>query len=120
LRVEAAKGKKAHASEKVRDYSSADELNHRDIEKRASDPALDGSGSAPKITDAAGRAFYNNNGLWIDSFLDSFKGNQVKKIEFGSSEYYELAFSNKNIAKILSVGRNVRFVANGEAIEIVN
>ncbi|OQY78515.1 MAG: hypothetical protein B6D45_02105, partial [Ignavibacteriales bacterium UTCHB3] len=119
--LKAGEGKEsATASEKVRDYSSADELNHRDIEKRASDPALDGSGSAPKITDAAGRAFYNNNGLWIDSFLDSFKGNQVKKIEFGSSEYYELAFSNKNIAKILSVGRNVRFVANGEAIEIVN
>jgi Ca-activated chloride channel family protein len=108
------------ASETIRDYAGADQLNHRDVEKRNFDKNSDQTAQTLNLKDAAGRAFYQNDGLWIDSYLEKNKNSQVIKIEFNSAEYFKLAFSNKQIAEMLSLGRNVRFEFGKNIYEIIN
>lgn len=109
------------ASETIRDYSGADQVNHRDWEKRNVDKDnKSGQYQTINLTDAAGRAFYENNGIWIDSKLEKQGNMKLKKIKFESSEYFELAFSDKEAAQVLSLGRNVRFAYKGEIIEVIN
>ncbi|MBN8546328.1 MAG: VWA domain-containing protein [Ignavibacteria bacterium] len=109
------------ASETIRDYSGADQVNHRDYEKRNVDKDnKSGQYQTINLTDAAGRAFYENNGIWIDSKLEKQGNMKLKKIKFESSEYFELAFSDKEAAQVLSLGRNVRFAYKGEIIEVIN
>jgi len=109
------------ASETIRDYSGADQLNHRDVEKRNVDKDnKSGQYQTINLSDAAGRAFYENNGVWIDSKLEKPGNMKLKKIKFESGEYFELAFADKEAAQILSLGRNVRFAYKGEIIEIIN
>lgn len=108
------------ASETIRDYAGADQLNHRDVEKRNIDKNIDPSAQSLNLKDAGGRAFYQNDGLWIDSYLETNTSSNVKKIEFNSDEYFKLAFSDKIIAEILSLGRNVRFEYGKNIYEVIN
>ncbi|MBK7866841.1 MAG: hypothetical protein IPJ75_07550 [Ignavibacteriales bacterium] len=108
------------ASETIRDYAGADQLNHRDVEKRNIDKNIDPSSQSLNLKDAGGRAFYQNEGLWIDSYLETNMSSKVKKIEFNSDEYYKLAFSDKKIAEILALGRNVRFEYEKNIYEVIN
>jgi len=108
------------ASEQVRDYAGADQLNHRDVEKKNTDPGKNNNGSQVSIQDAGGRAFYKNSGYWVDSYIEYQKNKGLQQINFGSDEYFKLAFKDKSIAQILALGRNVRFMYEGEIIEIIN
>lgn len=108
------------ASEQVRDYAGADQLNHRDVEKKNTDPGNSKSGTQIDIQDAGGRAFYKNSGYWVDSYIEYQKNKGLQQINFGSDEYFKLAFKDKSIAQILALGRNVRFMYEGEIIEIIN
>ncbi len=108
------------ASEQVRDYAGADQLNHRDVEKKNTDPGKNTGDGQIDIQDAGGRAFYKNSGYWVDSYIEYQKSNGLQKIDFGSDQYFKLAFKDKSVAQILALGRNVRFVYGGEIIEIVN
>ena len=108
------------ASEQVRDYAGADQLNYRDVQKQNTGSGNDKTAGQPGIQDAGGRAFYKNSGYWVDSYIEFQKNNGVKRVEFGSDEYFKLAFKEKSIAQIFSLGRNVRFVYSGEIIEVIN
>lgn len=108
------------ASEQVRDYAGADQLNHRDVEKKNTDPSKTNNGNQIDIQDAGGRAFYKNSGYWVDSYIEYQKNKGLQQISFGSDEYFKLAFKDKSIAQILALGRNVRFIYEGEIIEIIN
>lgn len=108
------------ASEQVRDYAGADQLNHRDVEKKNTDPSKTNNGDQINIQDAGGRAFYKNSGYWVDSYIEYQKNKGLQQINFGSDEYFKLAFKDKSIAQILALGRNVRFMYEGEIIEIIN
>lgn len=108
------------ASEQVRDYAGADQLNHRDVEKKNTDPSKTNNGTQIDIQDAGGRAFYKNSGYWVDSYIEYQKNKGLQQINFGSDEYFKLAFKDKSIAQILALGRNVRFMYEGVIIEIIN
>jgi Ca-activated chloride channel family protein len=109
------------ASETIRDYAGADQVNHRDVEKRNIDKNNnDKSAPSLKINDAAGRAFYDNNGIWIDSRIENIVKYDLIKVVFNSEEYFKLAFSDKEIAQILALGKNVRFAYKGNIYEVIN
>ena len=63
-----------------------------------------------QIKNVQGRAFYNAKGNWIDSKMQADEKSKVERIQFASEKYFELLNSDKNIAEILALGTNVRFM----------
>jgi Ca-activated chloride channel family protein len=75
---------------------------------------------ASDIRNVNGRAFYQNNGEWIDANipLNSDKNRKVNRIAFNSKAYFTLIKDNPEVVDYLSLGRNIRFELNNEVIEI--
>lgn len=73
--------------------------------------------SAPTIQYVAGRAFYRQDGKWIDSLFDG-KASPKKIVAF-SDEYFALLKNRPQIKSILALGSKVTFVLDGQAYEIV-
>lgn len=75
---------------------------------------------ASDIRNVNGRAFYQNNGEWIDANipLNSNKNRKVNRIAFNSKAYFTLIKDNPEVVDYLSLGRNIRFELNNEVIEI--
>jgi len=65
----------------------------------------------------AGRAFYKQNGRWVDSLYDGKV--KPKKIKLFSDEYFELLRRRPDLRRIVSVARRVVFVDKGTVYEIV-
>ena len=73
-------------------------------------------GAAVKIIED--KTFYSVDGVWTDS---SYKGDAkqaLKKVSFGTDEYFDLVRKNPGIAKYLSVGQRVILLFKGTAYEI--
>jgi Ca-activated chloride channel family protein len=66
-----------------------------------------------------GRAFYNNGQFWTDIELQKQKqqGNK-KRIQYASTEYYNLINQYPESSQYLALGRNVQFVMNKQIFEI--
>jgi len=71
-----------------------------------------------QIKNVQGRAFYQNNNLWIDSKVDDAKNKKINKIQFSSREYFDLLNKYPKTAEILSLSRNIKFIFNNEVYEI--
>lgn len=72
------------------------------------------------IANVQGRAFYLNNNQWVDSKVaqNANNNNKVRRVQFNSKEYFNLAMENTRSNEILSLGRNIRFDLNGEIVEV--
>jgi Ca-activated chloride channel homolog len=67
----------------------------------------------------AGRTFYQNNDVWVDSNVQQQKQRPVQ-VRFNSEDYFALMRRNANVPQWLSVGRNVQVVVDNVTYEIVD
>jgi Ca-activated chloride channel family protein len=65
-----------------------------------------------------GRTFYSSDGVWIDASVQEAAKLPVARIAFASDDYFALLKKQPELAQVLALGRQVRFVANGRIIEI--
>ncbi|MBR9919514.1 MAG: VWA domain-containing protein [Bacteroidetes bacterium] len=75
---------------------------------------------AENIVNIQGRAVYQNAGIWTDSRIQDNQGAPVRRIAFNSSEYFDLMDEAPDSQEFLALGQNVRFIMNGELIEVYN
>ncbi len=68
-------------------------------------PAYSGSG-AEFVRAAGSRSFIYRDGIWVDTQFDPEKM-VTRKVTYLSAEYFELAFSNPDIAAGLALGEKV-------------
>ena len=73
-------------------------------------------GAAVKIIED--KTFYSVDGVWTDSSFKADAKQALKKVSFGTDEYFDLVRKNPGIAKYLSVGQRVILVFKGTAYEI--
>ncbi|MCM8769946.1 MAG: VIT and VWA domain-containing protein [Candidatus Omnitrophica bacterium] len=83
---------------------------------------VDSQGQTQNLAQAVryieGRAFYQVNGTWVDSRLQSAKEWPVKRIQFASEEYFALLRKEPELGQILSLGQTVRFAHKSKVYEI--
>ena len=74
---------------------------------------------ADNIIKVQGRAFYNNNNIWIDAniALADTRNSKTERIRFNSKAYFEL-LKQEAMLDYLNLGKNVRFVYNNQVYEI--
>jgi Ca-activated chloride channel family protein len=80
-------------------------------------------GSRANLTDQVrtvkGKTFYQNGSQWTDILVQKAKGAQQKRrIQFGSSGYFDLLKKTPEAGYFLALGKNVTFVLKTEVIEI--
>ena len=66
---------------------------------------------------AAGRAFYWQDGKWIDSLYDGKK--QARKVITFSDDYFQLLQQHADVKDILALGERVIFVVDSQAYETI-
>jgi hypothetical protein len=66
----------------------------------------------------AGKTFYLNNGIWVDSEAQQLKDIKPTRIKFGSEEYFKLLQTNDDVQQWLSIGTRCQVVINGKLYEI--
>lgn len=74
------------------------------------------SAPASAIQYVAGRAFYWQDGKWIDCLYDGKK--DMKKVPAFSDEYFGLLRQHADLKSVLALGERVVFVLDGQAYEI--
>ncbi|MGQ9706742.1 MAG: VIT domain-containing protein [bacterium] len=85
----------------------------KDIEKMKSGLSGYEAEIVKKVEDVA---FYLKDNIWVDARYK--EGMEKKKIDYGSSQYFELLKKDATLARFLSVGKNVIVVWEGVAYEI--
>lgn len=73
---------------------------------------------ASQVKNIQGRAIYQAGDFWVDSKIQTLKGEQVKRIQFASPEYFALLEKEPESAQYLALGKNVRFVLKDRIYEI--
>jgi Ca-activated chloride channel family protein len=71
-----------------------------------------------QIRTVRGLAYYWNNGTWVDARIQGGAKLPVTRVAFASADYFTLLKKQPELAPVLALGRNVRFVAAGRVIEI--
>ncbi|MBI4567733.1 MAG: VWA domain-containing protein [Planctomycetes bacterium] len=71
------------------------------------------------IKSVAGKTFYLIDGRWQDAAYDAKKHKNVKKVEYLSTEYFDLLKKDADMGKYLALGQRVLLVLGDQAIEIV-
>jgi len=71
-----------------------------------------------QVRTVQGTAFYLNNGAWVEARVQAAGRLPVTRLAFASAEYFKLLKARPELAPILALGRNVRFVSEGRIIEI--
>jgi Ca-activated chloride channel family protein len=66
----------------------------------------------------AGKTFFFNRDKWVDTELQKLSNSKAIRIQFGSTEYFDLLAKNPSIVKWLAIGPNVQFELNGTAYEV--
>ena len=67
----------------------------------------------------AGKNFFRENGVWVDSeFLATARLKEVV-LKFGSEEYFRAASSNPELARYFSLGESVVVVWKGTVYRVV-
>jgi hypothetical protein len=67
----------------------------------------------------AGKTFYQNGATWVDSEVPETDKPDVKKVTFGSEEYYKLLARGGTTAKWLSIANSLQIMIEGTIYEIV-
>ncbi len=70
------------------------------------------------IVNKAGRAFYQSDAFWIDSYLQTRDHQKKIRIQFGTGDYFGFLKAHPEQAPILALGKNVRFYMNEHYYEI--
>ena len=65
-----------------------------------------------------GRTFYRNGESWLDSDVQKAKTAEPIKIQFGSTEYFELLRKHPEVTQWVSLGQDVQFVLKGQVYHI--
>ena len=65
-----------------------------------------------------GQAFYFSNNAWVDARIQGKKRQQALRVAFASEAYFTLLKKQPELAPVLAQGRNVRFVSQGQVIEV--
>ncbi len=77
---------------------------------------------AADIRNVNGRAFYQNNGEWVDANIPlndkKNKNRNINRVQFNSKKYFTLIKNNPEVVDYLALGKNVRFELNEEIIEV--
>jgi Ca-activated chloride channel family protein len=91
----------------------------------AGGPALDARARLAGAQQAAaqtrfvgGRSFFQNGNQWVDAGAQRLQNQQARRIQFNSPEYFELWRQEPRAQAWLALGRNVRFVLDGQLYEI--
>ncbi len=71
-----------------------------------------------KIKNVESRAFYYTGDKWVDSKLQSNIKAETQHIRFNSEEYFAFLNANPKVSKILSLGKNIRFMYNKQVYEV--
>lgn len=73
---------------------------------------------APQSQFVGGRTFYRNAGKWIEAGVQKLPEAKRQRIEFGSTEYFDLLKKHPEAGAWLSLGGNVQFVLAGTVVEV--
>lgn len=73
---------------------------------------------AQEVKNIQGRAVYNTGKIWVDSYVQKQKNQQVQRIQFASTGYFDLLKKEPLSAQFLALGKNIRFVLNNVIYEI--
>jgi hypothetical protein len=65
-----------------------------------------------------GKTFFQNDKLWIDSAIQRHPEAKRIRVQFGSTEYFDLIAKNKKALQWLALGQNVQFVLDKTIYEI--
>ena len=91
----------------------------------ATDGIAAGSGTANRIMQYTeqqqyvnGRTFFQNNGQWIDSEVQKQKDAKRVRVQFGSTEYFDLLRKEPETRAWMALGQNIQFVLKGAVYEI--
>ena len=66
----------------------------------------------------AGKTFFQNQAQWVDADAQKFENAKKVRVQFGSTEYFNLQKKNPKAQSWLAVGKNVQFVLDGTVYEI--
>lgn len=66
----------------------------------------------------AGKSFFQNDKQWIDSAVQKHPNVKRVRIQFGSTEYFDLAAKNAKALPWLALGQNVQFVLDNTVYDI--
>ena len=83
---------------------------------REAERATPDEGSA--VQQVGAKTFVNRSGVWMDTLYDSTRM-KLEVVPFGSDRYFELA-SDPEVAEYLSLGSEVIYVHEGEAIQVTS
>ncbi len=90
---------------------TAPRLNYKDSNGRIVDVQT-------QIKQVQGRAFYNSGQEWNDSEIQNRKARRTNRVQFGSDAYWRLIKEKPSSGEFLSLGKNVRFMMDGDLYEI--
>ena len=71
------------------------------------------------VKNIQGRSFYQVQNSWIDIKIQQIKTKNKNIIKFAGKKYFELLKKYPEVAQILALGKNIKFVFNNEIYEIV-
>jgi len=66
----------------------------------------------------AGRAFYQQDELWLDSSLETVRTSKHQKLVYASKAYFTMLEKHPELAPIFALGQQVRFLFAGTLYEI--
>lgn len=78
----------------------------------------DGKNLASQMRNVRGRAVYQVGNNWVDSDAQAAKNQAARRVRFASAEYFDLLNKEPQAAEFMALGRNVRFVANGQIYDV--
>lgn len=73
---------------------------------------------AAQTKNVHGRAVYQAGDNWIDSQVQAIRNAKVRRIQFASTEYFDLLRSEPQAAAFLALGRNVQFAVGERVYEV--
>jgi Ca-activated chloride channel homolog len=86
-----------------------------------------GAGAAERLVQYAqqsqfvnGRNFFLNGEQWVDAAVQSQTNAARVKIQFNSTEYFDLVRKHPDVAPWLALGQNVQFALEGKVVEITS
>ena len=66
----------------------------------------------------AGKSFFQNQKQWIDSAVQKHPDAKRVRIQFGSTEYFDLVAKKAKALPWLALGQNVQFVMDNTVYDI--
>lgn len=73
---------------------------------------------AARTKNVQGRAVYQVGTNWVDSAAASAKNQSVRRIRFASADYFAFLSRQPQASQFLALGKNVRFVLEGQIYEV--